>query len=159
MVKEKVNSIRTYDDDGYRRRAACLCFKDETEKEILLVTSSKHKDRWIVPGGGIEPREEPDLAAVRECKEEAGVHGQLLRKLGVFESTHFNEDKNVEKKHRTNLYAFIVTELLDEWEDGKMMERKRMWFNLKEARELLAHKPVQVTYLDRIACNINGVVK
>ncbi|KAH3697985.1 diphosphoinositol polyphosphate phosphohydrolase 1-like isoform X2 [Dreissena polymorpha] len=151
MVKEKVNSIRTYDDDGYRRRAACLCFKDETEKEILLVTSSKHKDRWIVPGGGIEPREEPDLAAVRECKEEAGVHGQLLRKLGVFE--------NVEKKHRTNLYAFIVTELLDEWEDGKMMERKRMWFNLKEARELLAHKPVQVTYLDRIACNINGVVK
>lgn len=34
MVKEKINSIRTYDEDGYRRRAACLCFKDETEQEV-----------------------------------------------------------------------------------------------------------------------------
>lgn len=29
--------------------------------------------------------------------------------------------QNKEKKHRTNLYAFIVTELLDEWEDGQVM--------------------------------------
>ena len=34
MVKEKPNSIRTYDEEGYRRRAACLCFKDETEQEV-----------------------------------------------------------------------------------------------------------------------------
>jgi len=34
MVKEKINSIRTYDEDGYRRRAGCLCFKDETEQEV-----------------------------------------------------------------------------------------------------------------------------
>ncbi|RWS00322.1 Diphosphoinositol polyphosphate phosphohydrolase-like protein, partial [Dinothrombium tinctorium] len=33
MVKEKPNSTRIYDEDGYRRRAACLCVKgsDETE--------------------------------------------------------------------------------------------------------------------------------
>lgn len=34
MVKEKINSVRTYDEDGYRRRAACLCFKDESEQEV-----------------------------------------------------------------------------------------------------------------------------
>lgn len=34
MVKEKPNSIRTYDEEGYRRRAACLCFRDETEQEV-----------------------------------------------------------------------------------------------------------------------------
>ena len=34
MVKEKPNSTRTYDEDGFRRRAACICFKDDTEKEV-----------------------------------------------------------------------------------------------------------------------------
>ena len=29
--------------------------------------------------------------------------------------------QNKEKKHRTLLYAFIVTDLLDEWEDGIVM--------------------------------------
>ena len=29
--------------------------------------------------------------------------------------------QNKEKKHRTLLYAFIVTDLLDEWEDAKVM--------------------------------------
>ena len=34
MVKEKINSIRIYDEDGYRLRAACVCVRDETEQEV-----------------------------------------------------------------------------------------------------------------------------
>lgn len=36
--------------------------------------------------------------------------------------------QNIEKKHRTNLYAFIVTDLLDEWEDGKVMGKHFLEF-------------------------------
>uniref|UniRef100_A0A8C6YXI5 Nudix hydrolase 3 n=1 Tax=Nothoprocta perdicaria TaxID=30464 RepID=A0A8C6YXI5_NOTPE len=38
--------------------------------QVLLVSSSRHPDRWIVPGGGMEPEEEPSVAAVREVCEE-----------------------------------------------------------------------------------------
>jgi len=37
MVKEKPDSIRTYDEDGYKRRAACLCFKDERKEEVCTL--------------------------------------------------------------------------------------------------------------------------
>ena len=37
MVKEKPNSTRTYDEDGFRRRAACLCFRDASEDEVSLI--------------------------------------------------------------------------------------------------------------------------
>ncbi|KAJ8305817.1 hypothetical protein KUTeg_016362 [Tegillarca granosa] len=117
MVKEKPNSIRTYDKDGFRRRAACLCFKDETENEILLVTSSKDREKYVVPGGGVEPYEDPRNTAVREALEEAGVRGQLGRHIGIFE--------NKEKKHRTTLYVFIVSELLDDWEDKRSMGKNQ----------------------------------
>lgn len=52
---------------------------------MLLVTSSRRPDNWIVPGGGVEPNEEASCTAVREVLEEAGVVGTLGRCLGMFE--------------------------------------------------------------------------
>jgi diphosphoinositol-polyphosphate diphosphatase len=34
MVKEKPNSTRIYDEEGFRRRAACICVRSELEKEV-----------------------------------------------------------------------------------------------------------------------------
>lgn len=46
--------------------------------QVLLVSSSRHPDRWIVPGGGMEPEEEPNVAAVREvCEEVSDTSGEL----------------------------------------------------------------------------------
>lgn len=43
-----------------------VCFLSQ----VLLVSSSRHPDQWIVPGGGMEPEEDPCGAAVREVFEE-----------------------------------------------------------------------------------------
>ncbi|XP_078732577.1 diphosphoinositol polyphosphate phosphohydrolase 1-like isoform X2 [Lampetra fluviatilis] len=156
-MKYKPNQTRTFDGDGYRKRAACLCFRSESEQEVLLVSSSRYPDKWIVPGGGMEPEEEASVAAMREVYEEAGVKGDLGRLLGVFE----------ERKHRTYVYILIVTEILEDWEDsvniGKETHapsaaaaataaagRKRGWFSVDAAIECLqGHKPVQASYLQK----------
>ncbi|RZF39525.1 hypothetical protein LSTR_LSTR001046 [Laodelphax striatellus] len=143
MVKEKPNSIRIYDKDGFRRRAACICVRNESEDEVLLVTSSRRPDHWIVPGGGVEPEEEPSVTAMREVIEEAGVVGTLGRCLGVFE--------NDERKHRTEVFVLVVTEELPEWEDSRSIGRQRKWFSLQDAlKQLSLHKPVQLTYLESL---------
>ncbi|KAF6718296.1 Diphosphoinositol polyphosphate phosphohydrolase 1 [Oryzias melastigma] len=80
-MKLKPNQTRTYDGDGFKKRAACLCFKNEREEEVLLVSSSRHPDQWIVPGGGMEPEEEPCGAAVREVFEEASTLGRNMLKV------------------------------------------------------------------------------
>ncbi|XP_018362685.1 PREDICTED: diphosphoinositol polyphosphate phosphohydrolase 1 isoform X1 [Trachymyrmex cornetzi] len=145
MVKEKANSIRMYDSEGYRRRAACICVKSDLEDEVLLVTSSRRPDSWIVPGGGVEPEEEPAVTALREVREEAGVLGQLGRCLGTFEV--ITRD-NTEHKHRTEVWVMRVTEELPEWEDSRAIGRKRKWFTIPEALlQLGQHKPVQRSYL------------
>lgn len=144
MMKFKPNQTRTYDGEGFKRRAACLCFRNEKEDEVILVSSSRHPDQWIVPGGGMEPEEEPCGAAVREVYEEAGVKGKLGRLLGVFEH-------NQDRKHRTYVYTLIVTETLEDWEDSVNIGRKRKWFKIDEAiRVLQSHKPVHAEYLRRL---------
>jgi len=148
MVKEKPNSIRTYDKDGYRLRAACVCVKDDSEQEILLVSASRNHEHWIVPGGGVEPTEDTCIAALREVKEEAGAKGTLGRCLGVFE--------NAECKTRTSVYVMIVNEVLDDWED-KSIGRRREWFPLVDAiQQLRLHRPEQSNYLDLLKHKTNG---
>lgn len=143
MVKEKHNSTRTYDLDGFRRRAACVCVKDTREQEVLLVSGSRDPGVWIVPGGGIEPTEETSMAAIREVLEEAGVKGKLDRCLGVFDSA--------DCKTRTCVFVLIVGELLDDWDEAKSMGRQRKWFTLAEARKHLGiHRPAHCRYLDRL---------
>ncbi|XP_056413559.1 diphosphoinositol polyphosphate phosphohydrolase 1 isoform X1 [Hyla sarda] len=118
---------------------------------VLLVSSSRYPDRWIVPGGGLEPDEEPSAAAAREVCEEAGVKGILGRLLGVFE--------NFERKHRTFVYVLTVTEILEDWEDSVNIGRKRRWFSIEEAvRALQGHKPVQASYFQslRQSCHPNN---
>lgn len=34
MMKFKPNQTRTYDREGYKKRAACLCFKNDREDEV-----------------------------------------------------------------------------------------------------------------------------
>ncbi len=66
-----------------------LCLSQKKRRrcvlQVLLVSGSGKPDRWVVPGGGIEPAEDSSVAAVREVQEEAGVKGTIGRLLGVFE--------------------------------------------------------------------------
>uniref|UniRef100_A0A8C2R7F5 diphosphoinositol-polyphosphate diphosphatase n=1 Tax=Capra hircus TaxID=9925 RepID=A0A8C2R7F5_CAPHI len=106
--------------------------------------AARYPDRWIVPGGGMEPEEEPGGAAVREVFEEAGVKGKLGRLLGIFE-------QNQDRKHRTYVYVLTVTEILEDWEDSVSIGRKREWFKVEDAIKVLqCHKPVHAEYLQKL---------
>ncbi|XP_076317686.1 diphosphoinositol polyphosphate phosphohydrolase 1-like isoform X2 [Tachypleus tridentatus] len=125
---------------GITQIAHWIYLQQTTNKEVLLVTSGRVPGQWIVPGGGLEPDEEPSIAAIREVMEEAGVRGTLGRFLGTFE--------NSERKHRTSVYVLLVTEELEVWEESQSRGRKRKWFPIQEAVKVLAeHKPVQCKYL------------
>ncbi|XP_035763638.1 diphosphoinositol polyphosphate phosphohydrolase NUDT4B [Neolamprologus brichardi] len=128
MMKLKPNQTRTYDGDGFKKRAACLCFKNEREEEV-------RKDPSVTLFSCI-------LSTI--CSPQAGVKGKLGRLLGVFE-------QNQDRKHRTYVYVLTVTETLEDWEDSVNIGRKREWFTVEEAIKVLqSHKPVHAEYLRRL---------
>ena len=158
--------VRVLDTDGYKRRAACICVRDvnsassitistsstfstpptfaqqRQQTEILLISSSKKPDVWLVPGGGVDPNEDVATAAARESFEEAGVKGRLEGFLGVFETSKGTLT-------RTHVFQLVVEEEVETWAEAST--RKRKWFPLEEASEMLqTHKPAQKVYLDKL---------
>ena len=60
----------------------------ENEEAFLLVRINYGHRRWTVPGGGIHKGEAPEVAAMRELKEEAGIVADKVRKIGEYTNTH-----------------------------------------------------------------------
>ncbi|TKC49608.1 hypothetical protein EI555_016540 [Monodon monoceros] len=144
-MKLKSNQTRTYDGDGYKKRAACLCFRSESEEENFNLEYLEYIYPYYTVGSEI---------------------GNLLDTTGsgsssfpvIFLYFHFNEvlgersvTMNQERKHRTYVYVLIVTEVLEDWEDSVNIGRKREWFKIEDAIKVLQyHKPVQASYFETL---------
>ncbi|KAL5457099.1 hypothetical protein EMCRGX_G034338 [Ephydatia muelleri] len=143
--KDNSTQIRMYDQDGYRKRADCICFRNGSEEEVLLVSSRSQAKEWTIPGGGVEPEEDGKQTAAREALEEAGVKGHIVRYIGTYEDH--------DRKTRTEVYTMVVQEECHEWQDkdDKSLNRQRMWFPICEAMEQVKRKPLKRAYL-QAAC-------
>ncbi|BAK35811.1 hypothetical protein MLP_27970 [Microlunatus phosphovorus NM-1] len=56
------------------------------EQTLLVIRRVKESRRYcVLPGGGVEPNEQPADSALRELQEETGLVGQIDRKLWTVE--------------------------------------------------------------------------
>jgi len=129
-----------YDKDGCKMRAAAVCVRDESESEVLLVTSFRKTNYWVVPAGKVEIGEDHGACAMREAMEESAAVGRLGRYLGQYE----HQDRGIKK--RTFVYVLYVDSLLDDYQEKE--RRRRAWFSLDDAFAALnSYKAQQSEYL------------
>jgi 8-oxo-dGTP pyrophosphatase MutT (NUDIX family) len=101
----------------------------------------KPKGTWALPKGNVDPGESPAETAVREAREETGVHGTLLEKLGDVKYVYTRRDGERVFK----IVSFFVLRA-GGGRIGDIEERMRVevaearWLPLAEAPKLLAYK-------------------
>lgn len=54
-----------------------------SRQEILLILR-RDVDVWVLPGGGIDGGEEPEVAVTREILEESGLETEVVRLIGEY---------------------------------------------------------------------------
>jgi 8-oxo-dGTP pyrophosphatase MutT (NUDIX family) len=65
--------------------AGAVVFRECNDEILYLVVSSSDGANWVLPKGHIDPGETPEIAALRELAEEAGVSGAIVERLSVRE--------------------------------------------------------------------------
>jgi 8-oxo-dGTP diphosphatase len=118
--------------------AAAIIFN--SKKELLIVKPS-YREGWLVPGGTVDALESPDMACIREIKEEVGLDIQSVKFLGVYHMT----GKTAEGMAYDSMqFMFYVGILTDEQVKSIVLQEKELveyrFLPMNEAVELLADK-------------------
>src|SRR5215207_11227888 len=65
--------------------AGGVAFRRATSGLKLAIVSVKPSLRWQLPKGIVDPGETPDVTAIREVREEAGIETNLLELIEIVE--------------------------------------------------------------------------
>ena len=100
---------------------------------------------WALPKGKIDPGESAAEAAVREVREETGVEGRLVEKLGDVRYTYTATWEPVKGERIFKIVSFFLLTAgrgrIGEIDDAMRIEvDDARWLPLDEAPRLLTHK-------------------
>lgn len=107
--------------------------------EVLLITSRRRRNRWIVPKGVVEPGLTPVESAQKEAWEEAGVEGVVRGKsLGIYKNEKWGGTCLVD------VYAMRVDVVHDVWPED---DRAREWVEIETATDRVQEADLQAMLL------------
>ncbi|MCV6594313.1 MAG: NUDIX hydrolase [Silicimonas sp.] len=141
-VKQRKIDLASRGKKSVRTQFGALCWRRrEGEVQVLLVTSRRTK-RWIIPKGWPQDQATPAKAAMTEAWEEAGVDGKIQPVcLGIYS---YNKELNDGKTMPCVVAVFPVRVKKLHSAYPERNERKRKWFSLQEAAELVGEPELKI---------------
>lgn len=99
--------------------------------EVALISRGRV---WCLPKGIIEEGETPAETALREVREETGLEGEIVEKIGEI-SYHFSRGKSYLK----NVHFFLLRYVRGSITAHDSEAEKVSWFPLSRANEILTY--------------------
>ncbi len=107
--------------------------------EIAIISVNPSR-RWQLPKGLIDEGETPEIAALREVREEAGIETELLSKIETIEYWYVGDSRGERVRFHKLVHFFLLKYIEGNVGNHDFEVAEARWVKADEALKMLAFK-------------------
>lgn len=116
--------------------AGGVVFRRENGRtEVAIV--SVGKNRWQLPKGLVDEGEKPEITAVREAREEAGLQSEVVQHIETIEYWYAGLDGGERVRFHKRVHFFLLRYLSGETTDHDWEVNESRWVPIEDATSQL----------------------
>lgn len=127
-------------DTVHQISAGGVAYRMEGKNVQIAVIRTSSEGRWQLPKGLIDPGETPEIAALREVREEAGIDCEIVTAVGDVEYWFVAAYDGVKKRYHKKVHFFLMRYLNGSVDDHDDEVDEARWEPIDSAVDLLAFK-------------------
>lgn len=117
-----------------------VAFRWKDSQPEIAIVSIKPKLRWQLPKGIVDPGESPQVTAVREVKEEAGVETDLIRLIETIEYWYRSVKNGKPVRYHKYVHFYLLEYRRGDVSNHDHEVEEARWVSFDEALEMLDFK-------------------
>ncbi len=113
--------------------AGGVVFRRKDGRTDVVLVAIGNQNRWQLPKGLVEKGEEPEKAAVREAREEAGVESEVVQQIETIEYWYAGLDKGERVRFHKLVHFFLLRYLSGDTGDHDWEVNEARWVSIDVA--------------------------
>jgi 8-oxo-dGTP pyrophosphatase MutT (NUDIX family) len=117
--------------------AGGVVFRGEKDRLEVVIVSVGGQNRWQLPKGLVDAGEKPEITAVREAHEEAGVDSEVVQHLETIEYWFAGLDGGERVRFHKHVHFYLLRYLAGDTRDHDWEVNEARWVPIDDATRQL----------------------
>jgi 8-oxo-dGTP pyrophosphatase MutT (NUDIX family) len=118
--------------------AGGVVFRGDKDSVEVVIVSVGGQHRWQLPKGLVDKDESPEVAAVREAREEGGVSSEVVELIETIEYWYAGLDNGIRGRFHKRVHFYLLRYLSGDTKDHDWEVNEARWVPIGDAASQLA---------------------
>jgi 8-oxo-dGTP pyrophosphatase MutT (NUDIX family) len=118
--------------------AGGVVYRDHKGTTEVVIVSVGGQNRWQLPKGLVDAGENPEIAAVREAREEGGVTSEVVQPVETVEYWYAGLDNGIRVRFHKRVHFYLLRYVSGDTKDHDWEVNEARWVPIDDATSQLA---------------------